>query len=508
MAVEILPDALVVPTRAELIAQYLADVAFRAPNEAIAQGQLANLDAALDADMVLPLYGESVRQGEGVGLEAQTFEQLQDTAASKGLPSLLSAVGAIGFVIADATVGGAFITLGQICKHPQTNAQYQCTLSRLYLPGDTVPVSGITTGPSTDQDAGTILQWVNPPAGLGVNAVVFENSDGSGLTGGKDTETREELIARIQDANAHPAASGNDASYQQITMQTPGLGVEAVFTHPCIQGPGTSAIVFLIRPSAAGGSRIPNAAQISLARAWVTGQMPKDDSIAWSTLTATNAFMWLKVRWAQGVARWLDGVPWPVLPSDLNPYYVDYATSPGGAATATVFAIKTITGDVLVAPQVGQTIAFFDRANKVWVRKRIGVVTGANPYTITVDLTDGSSDATFVPVDQAVPSPWSDSLQLITDPLIDYFDTLGPGEQISTFFDEGYRQKRNPPSPTSWPYTVTSKATLGIEEQDAIESITIAVPTTPFVTPVGTAGVNSNLTILSTVFGSVAVFAL
>lgn len=493
MAAIVLPDVLTVPTRDELIAQYLADVAFRAPNAAIAQGQLANLDAALDADMVSPLYGESVRQGEGVGLEAQTFEQLQDTADSKGLPRLLSAVGAVGFVIADAAVGGAFITLGTICQHPQTGAQYQCTLSALYLPGASVPVIGVTTGPSTDQAAGTALQWVTPPPGLGVNAVVFENSDGTGLSGGKDSETREELITRIRNANAFPAAAGNDASYQQLTMQTPGLGIEAVFTYPCAQGPGTTALVFLIRPSAPGGSRIPNAAQISLARAWVTGQMPKDDSVAWSTMTPSLNVVTYKIRWAQGIARWTDGVPWPPLPSDLNPYLVSYADSPGGTATPTVFALKTTTSDTLVAPQVGQTIGFWDQPTGLWYRKRIGVVTGANPYVITVDQTSGSSDTSFTPGDGQLASPWSDSLKLVSDTVVDYFDSLGPGEQLSVFFDDGYRQKRNPPSPQSWPYTITSKITLGAEELSAVESLILTSPVTPSVTPVGTVGVNSRL---------------
>jgi hypothetical protein len=226
--------------------------------------------------------------------------------------------------------------------------------------------------------------------------------------------------------------------------------------------------------------------------------MPKDDSIAWCTIVVSNVVVAVKIRWAQGVARWLDGVPWPPLPSDLLAYYVDYASSPGGTATPTVFAVKTTTSDATVAPQVGQTIGFYDRTNNKWFRKRVGAVSGANPWTITVDQTNGSSDTSYTPTDGALPAPWSDSLGLVSDTVLDYFDSLGPGEQLATFFDEGYRQKRSPPSPQSWPYTASSKMTLGAEELSAVESLLVAAPTLPLVTAIGTVGVSSNLLVLVT----------
>lgn len=502
---EKLPDKLVVPTRADLIAQFLADVRWRAPNTGIADGQLANIDAAVIADMLLPVYGEAVRQDAGLGLDDKEGAALEQVAVDRGLPARLPATGAAGFVIPDVGTGGAFIPADTICKHKDTGAQYRVVLSKLYLSGDPVPVVGITTGPSTNQAALTVLQWVSPPAGLGINAQVFRNSDGSGLYGGHEAETEQALRARIRASTANPAVSGNDAAYQLATQQTPGVAVQAAFTYPCIAGPGTTSVVFLLRPTNPGDNRVPNATQVALARAWVTGQMPKDDTCSWATITTVSVTPILKVRWAQTVAAWLDGVTWP--PYDADTYVIDGPSSPGGAPSPTAFAVKSATGSP-VTPQAGQSIALFDRTALKWRRKTILSVTGAaSPWTITVDTTNGASDTSYTPADLDPVSPWSDSLDLLTLPVASYFDTLGPGEELNTllgpFYDEGYRQRRSPVSPQFWPSVLTSHMVRGVEDLAAVESVTVASPAIPVDTPGGTAGTVAKLYVL----GQMAVYA-
>lgn len=494
MAIDKLPDKLTVPTRADLVAKFLGDLRFRAPQTAMADGELANIDAAVCADMVLPLFGEAVRQAEGVGLDALSGASLEQRAIDDGLPGRLAAAGASGYVIADVSTSGAWASVGQTCKHPQTGARYRVLAAALYMPGDPVPVVGVTTGPATNQAAGTVLQWESPPPGWGATAVVWEQSSGDGLTGGRDEEQDEEIRARIRSSNAYPAASANDSAYQRAVTETPGVPVQAAFTYPALQGPGSGAIVFLVRPSTAGASRAPNGTQIALVRGYVNGQMPRDDGPSYCTITEVPTAAVLRVRWTQGVAAYKDAVPWP--PYDVQFYAVDYAS---GTCTPTSFYIKTSAG-APVTPTVGQTIAFWNATTRKFVRKVIGAVSGANPWLITVDTSNGLSDTGYLPFDAQPAGPWSDSLQSVADTIVAYFDTLGPGEQTaSPYYDDGWRQRRNPPPPLSWPSTITSKMTREAEDLPQLDSLSVILPALPYDTPVGTLGVTSKLLTLGTI---------
>lgn len=492
MPLDNLPDILVIPSRDDLIKQFLADVTFRAPTVAVGQGLTPNIDAAVNADSVLPLYGESVRQGEAIDLDGLEGAALEQEAIDLGLPGRLPAVGASGFAIVSASVGGGSAPLGLIAKHPVTGTKYEVTSARVYQDGELIPLVGVTTGPQTNLEPGVVLQWVSPPIGFNLFATVFEDANGNGLTGGRDEETDEEIRARIREARSNPAASGNDAAYQQTMKATPGVAVLAAFTYPAIQGAGTTAACFLVRPGSLGASRVPNAAQIALVRGNTIGQMPRDDSAAFCDVTEVPTDVILGIDWAQGNAKWTDGVPWPTYAGSIA-----YEVQASPAPTATVFKVKTtaVSPDV---PVVGQTIALFDRTNLVFVPKRITAISviGLGEYTLTTD-TGAGSDTTFVPAAGDRPSPWSDSLNQIPDLVATYFETLGPGEQVNLFladfFDEGYRQRRNPPSPQFWPNEISERILISILQLASVDGVTVVEPTLPAITPYGTIGVASNL---------------
>lgn len=171
-------------------------------------------------------------------------------------------------------------------------------------------------------------------------------------------------------------------------------------------------------------------------------------------------------------------------------YKVKNTTTP----TATACTVGT-TDPGYVAPQVGQTIALFDRANMRFVDKKILTVAVVSPgiWTLTFDTTNGASDTTFTPAVGDYVMPWSDSLPILIDPVAAFYETLGPGEQFATFFDEGYRQRRYPSSPTSWPNEITSRLSTPLEQLSAIDTVLVKSPALPYATPVGVVGVSSNL---------------
>lgn len=498
MAKIVLPDQLTVSSRDDLVARFLADIAFRAPTVAVGQGLTPNIDAVMVADAVLPILGEAVRQGEGIDLDNLSGDALQQEAVDSGLPAQLPAVGATGYGVVSASIGGGNAPTGLIAKHPTTQAKYKVVVGGVYADGDPIQLVSVDTGPQTNLEAGTILQWVSPPIGFNLYVTVQADSNGDGLIGGRDAETDEEIRQRIRDARANPAASGNDAAYQDAARKTPSVPSVAAFTYPAIGGPGTTCVAILVRPSKLGASRIPTAAQLTLVRGNVIGQMPKDDSSAFVVVIEVPTSVIVQLDWAQGNAKWTDNQPWPTYDAGGN-FVVQAAPTP----TPTSFTV--LTAGAQSAPVVGQTIAVFDRANLRFLPKRIVSVSGANPYALTFD-SGGGSDTTFVPSTGALISPWSDSLAQLPDLLATYFETLGPGEMkdflVTPFFDDGYREKRNPPSPQYWPNEITERILVPILELASVEGAKIASPSLPAITPVGVLNTSVNLLTL----GDVAVF--
>jgi hypothetical protein len=147
------------------------------------------------------------------------------------------------------------------------------------------------------------------------------------------------------------------------------------------------------------------------------------------------------------------------------------------------------------SPVVGQTIAFFDAPNAVFRAKRILTVTsgGTGIWTIVCDTTNSATDLTYTPSSGEGCCPWSDSLDSLVPSVAGHFDTLGPGEQVSTFFDAGERQKRQPESPAQWPSSLTSRFLTGLFANNAVQDVSVALPALPYACPVGTPGVFSYL---------------
>jgi hypothetical protein len=173
-------------------------------------------------------------------------------------------------------------------------------------------------------------------------------------------------------------------------------------------------------------------------------------------------------------------VPWPAYGSPK----VTVAASPAPSAIA--FRLS----DCAVAPVAGRTIAFFDTTSKAFRRKRIATATlvSGSTYDVTVDTTTtGASDTSYAPPAGSAPSPWSDSLNLLVEPLLAYFEKQGPGEMLATFYDPGRRQRRWPaPTAQTWPSAIENRIVEGLF---AVASDAVLVePAAPSQAPTGTPG--------------------
>ena len=373
----------------------------------------------------------------------------------------LPAVGASGTVTITSSAAGCTIFAGDLFIIGANT--YQCTQTGGYSSTNPVPIVGVSTGPGTNQNAGTVGNWQVPRPGCAQSATVTAAADGSGLSGGHNLESDAELRARLNFLAANPPASGNDADIQTLASRCPGLSVEQVFTYPCIQGPGSTSVCFTLRASSAGGNRVPNNTQIALMSAWLQGpgQLPADLSITVCPINQQSVPMVLRPVWATTAPNWTDASPWPAFTSIGSEPQI--AAPSSGTTSPTYFRII----NAATAPSVGQNVAMYDGVNRVFRQKRILSFTtdGAGGYDITVDTSQGVSDTSYTPQVGQFVGPWSDSLQTLVTPVLTYMATLGPGEMIATFPDPGSRQRRNPQSPALFPSTLSVRILAGPASQ-------------------------------------------
>lgn len=445
--------------------------------------------ASTYADAAIAQYANALVIAGNVAISTSTGPSLDQKATDAGTRRL-DPVGASGAATISASVGGVSLTAGQEIK--LNGQRYQLMQSGIFFDQNQVSIAGVDTGPLTNAAAGAVMQWTNPPPGLGPNAIVVAQADGTGLSNGHAQESDGELQKRLIALKANPAASGNDADIQAAIFKTPGLSIQQAFTYPAVKGGTTTGFCFTLRPAAPGGTRIPNAAQIAAVLAYLTGRFPANFVFLSCALVASPVNIAFKAIWASGTANWIDAVPWPLYVSPMP------KVNPASAApTPTTFNII----NAGTAPQAGNTIAFFDLPNLRFRRKRIltAVLNGlTGGYDIVCDTSNGISDTSYTPIANQPCCPWSDSLDSLTAPTLATTDLLGPGEQLAGFFDPGLRQRRSPLATASYPNQITNRILAPEFANGAIGDIVLQEPAVPFVTPTGTPGISSFLLTVGT----------
>ncbi len=474
MPIDILPDKLAVFNRDEWDEKIRRSYRLRDPLADMRDGTQPANDAGALADQ-LQIMSYNARQiGQSIPLSTCTLEQLEQRAQELGIPGLTPAVGSAGYVSINAPTGATIFSGDELTDDAGLGLVFQCIRTDTYYSDTPVPVVAISVGPKSNLDAGTALHWSFPRAGCGPAATVTAQPDGSGLTNGRDEESRDEFEQRISDSLANPAVAGNDAAYQRLleSSKAHGVPVQKSFTVPAALGPGTMGCAILLKPSRLGAQRIANPVQSSQVRDYVVGQLPADDGYCEIVIEPQPEDIVLDVSWADGAKVWVDSVPWPLR--------YDPAGTPGAivvtsATSPTSFVLDCQNGirTGVVAPTVGKTIGFLNRTTGNFARKKIVGVTGTGPWTIAVDITNDSSDTGYTPIVGQRCCPWSDSLDLLVPPVLKHFDGLGPGEQQAVFFDPGLKQKRNPSAPKFWPYAIGNRLAGDILKETFVQDAVI-----------------------------------
>lgn len=505
MAFDVLPDKLIVRDRDEWEAAYLLSYKLRDPDADTRADTQPSIDAKSLADQLVIQSQNARRIAQSIPLSEVSGDRLDQRLQDQGLPPRFPDLGSSGFVIVGASTSGTHILAGDELTTEDNGLRFQCITESTYFDGDYVPVAAIDTGAQTNIEAGVKLVWGFPRPGCEPSATIAEQTDGDGLSGGRLAESDDEVRQRISDTLADPAATGNDAGYRRFAENSRGHGVpvQRAFAYPAILGPGTTCVVFTMKPQRPGASRIPNATQVAQVRDYVIGQMPGDDGYLDGILIAQPTDIVLDVDWAEGAAGWANASTWP-------PRYVTGAGAVVVSAVtdATTFTLATdnaiYTG--VPSPVVGQVVGFYDANVGVFRRKQVASVGGAGPWAIVCETVNSASDTSLTPAVGARVSPWSDSLDSVVPPVVAHFETLGPGEQRATFFDPGVREKRSPHSPRFWPSSITNRLAGELLDSASVPNIgdAVVVEGLGVTATVGSPGVSAYLLEL----GDLAIFPL
>jgi uncharacterized phage protein gp47/JayE len=475
-----------VKTRDQIVQDYERNYLNRSSGTLTGPGTAPRRDAVLLADALMPLYANIVKAGRSISLDERTETELRQLASDRSIP-LSGAVGSTGTVTIVAATTGTTIFAGDEAIEPTSKLVFYCTTTAAYSDGESVPMAARSTGPATNLDADTVLQWRTPRPGCATTCTVDEQTDGSGFIGGAEADGREQIIEKIRSANANPPASGNSPDYQRWIKATPNIQVEEAFIYPCALGPGGLHWTFTVAPNRYG-SRVATATQLALVRAYISATAPKHDMGVGVATATEDLVLCIGVDWETAAEQWHDESPWPE-------YYEETPASGSGAvvidtgSTATSLVVKTANADYSTCgdPVAGQVFGLYDLANRAFRRFTALSVAGSGPWTITVDTAFDASFAGYTPVVGQRLMPWSDGLSLFVAPVHAAFDGIGPGERVAATYLDGTRAKRYPPSPKHWPDRITKSLETTMESMGSVTSLDIleglGVVATPSATP-------------------------
>ena len=497
MALDDLPDDVRVLDRDSWKSRYLRDYAIRIPDADTGPNTLPDHDASTLADGMMILMNNVVVIGRATKLRGQTGARLDRTGASEGV-ARPPATAATGRVTITASAGGTTILDGDELTEPNTKTRYTCSRTAFYASGDLVPVTSVDPGPAGNLAPGTRLRWTSPRDGCAKDCLVAEATDGSGIAGGREEATDAEYIEAIEARRQNPPAAGNDAEVRRIVRTIADITVEEVFTYPAIKSTGTTAVITTLRPALLGAERFTTTTQEGVIEGTLNSTLQADCGFFAATLIAQPTDIGVSVTWARGATGWADTSPWPS-------FIAGDQVRTTSVTSATVFDLTT--GTDTTAPQVGQTIGFFEvdapengkvpRIGK-WRRKRILTVvelTALRSWTITVDTSNGASDTTYTPGVGDLVSPWSEGLDDLTVPVLRAMATLGPGEMTAALVDPGLRQRRAPAASEKWPNAINNLMLLNpVFDSGLVGDASIALPETlPYATDVGVPAVSAKL---------------
>lgn len=229
-------------------------------------------------------------------------------------------------------------------------------------------------GEKTEYPAGTVIDWINPPPGIGAEATV----DVPPLTGGRGVETAERKRDRIANSKRFPNMPASPGQLRDDAFESLAT-VQQAFVYPALGGPATNKLTVVQRFSRAAFSftRALSATALLRVRQYIQTRYPYSGQYVVTTVGEQNCDVAIQATLPDAVAAggtgngWIDSTPWPPLEGGDTRVSISMLT-PSGSYDIRVNASTT------TAPISNQThIAWYSPSEQTFHVRRIIASTGS-----------------------------------------------------------------------------------------------------------------------------------
>lgn len=227
------------PTLSELISRIESDISTRITGgESLLRRSVLKVLARVYAGAVHLLYSYIGYQAEQLFASTADVEGLEKLADEYGI-SREAATKATGSVDITGTTG---ITISEGTElQTSSGIKYETTADVTIASGvATLTIEASVAGTDGNQDASTSLSFVSPIAGVNSSGTV----DSSGLVGGTDEETDDELRERVLRRRQYPPYGGCEYDFETWMLEYD--GVTRAWAFSSYSGPGTIGCAFMM----------------------------------------------------------------------------------------------------------------------------------------------------------------------------------------------------------------------------------------------------------------------
>lgn len=405
------------------------------------------------------------------------------------------AAGGAGEVSATGTPGTTWLgsttvpdTLAHFARDPAGN-RYQVFVGGTAGAGGTATLTllGIDGGAQTNPATGTLLKWEAPPSGSTPECTVTSSP---GFSGGVDAETDQQFADRMAAEVRHKAASGNWAHFRAWARQA-SPSVEDAFVYPCALHAGSALVCVTQKRGTTLGptARFPSLATLTAATAYLTPPAsPVVPSRPFVVVVPpvgelTNMVMALALPRASP-AGWTDLTPFPPLgAATTEECTITTITTQQDIEITTTAGAGQLPGGV-TGPLAGVSLMVWWPLTSEFVVLDVDTVedVGGGVYNVLL----GTAPSVTLFVGQFV-GPATARHPAISEAVVAYFDSLGPGEVIDLAADvRSSRAFRRPKPSEESPsrsgqaiLTVISEALGAPLADSSLAKNTVTTPTLP-----------------------------
>ena len=342
----------------------------------------------------------------------------------------------------------------------------------------------IDGGDETNLAPGSVITWVNAPLGSTATATVV----GDAFSGGLDAETDADFAQRLADRIRHTPARGNWAHVRAFARAA-SVSVEDAFVYACAFHAGSTLVAVVQKRGAAIGplARIPALGVLTEVTAAVVPPAspnlpgPQYVVVVPPVAQSSDAVVRLSMPVDSSVG-WTDPEPFPAIIAGTSAVAITTVTNQSDVRI-TAAGPGLLPGGVSSSADVHLMV--WDVPTSAFLALAVQLVTDMGGGVYRIQLTTPVVGKTLAVGDWV--SPDMTRRATLAAAVVEYYDSLGPGEVVDLVTDDrGARAYRNPLPSESYRarggqgIVTTITETLGSAVSDAsLAAMSPTVPTVP-----------------------------